>query len=77
VIAWPTSDSVPRPVAPAGSTPIEVATPEDIVVLRRTDPAAAAAWRLRVRDQLEPLLAAGGVITGFTRGGTYVVHPRG
>lgn len=77
VIAWPTSDSVPRPVAPAGSTPIEVATPEDIVVLRRTDPAAAAAWRLRVRDQLEPLLAAGGVITGFTRGGNYVVHPRG
>jgi predicted GNAT superfamily acetyltransferase len=77
VIAWPTSDAVARPAAPAGSTPIEVPTPEDIVVLRRTDPAAAAAWRIRVRDQLAPLLAAGGVITGFTRGGNYVVHPKG
>jgi predicted GNAT superfamily acetyltransferase len=77
VIAWPTSEASARPVAPAGSTPIEVATPDDIVVLRRTDPAAAAAWRLRVRDQLAPPLAAGGVITGFTRDGTYVVHPKG
>jgi predicted GNAT superfamily acetyltransferase len=76
VIAWPTTDAISRPVPPAGSTPIEVATPEDIVVLRRTDPAAAAEWRRSVRDQLVPILAAGGTITGFTRAGSYVVHPK-
>jgi predicted GNAT superfamily acetyltransferase len=74
VMAWPTSDAVPGPAAPVGRTPVEVATPDDIVVLRRTDPAAASEWRLRLRGQLAPLLAAGGVVTGFTRDGAYVVH---
>lgn len=74
VVAWPTDESVTRPAPPAGSAPIEVETPDDIVVLRRTDPGAASDWRHRVRDELAPLLASGGVVTGFTRGGAYVVH---
>ncbi len=74
VVAWPTSDDTPPPtVDPAAETTL-VATPDDIVVLRRTSPAAAAEWRNRLRDELEPLLAAGGVVTGFTRDGSYVVR---
>ena len=77
VVAWPTSDAVTRPRVDDGAATTHVATPDDIVVLRRTDPSAAAAWRLRVRDQLAPLLAGGGEVTGFTRDGDYVVeHPR-
>ena len=74
LVAWPTSDTVERPTAPAGSAMVEVETPDDIVVLRRTDPAAAAEWRLRVRAELGGLLERGGVVTGFTREGSYVVH---
>ena len=76
VVAWPTSDDIARPsVDPAAET-THVATPDDIVVLRRTDPGAATDWRFRLRDELAPLLAAGGVVTGFTRDGVYVVeHP--
>lgn len=74
VVAWPTDESATRPTAPPGSTRLEVATPDDIVVLRRTDPAGAMTWRHQVRDELAPLLERGGVVTGFTRGGAYVVH---
>jgi predicted GNAT superfamily acetyltransferase len=74
VVAWPTSPDVGRPTVAAGSTVTEVATPDDIVVLRRTDPSAASEWRRRVRDQLAPLIDAGGVVTGFTRDGCYVVE---
>ena len=77
VVAWPTDETTSRPTAPAGSRPTEVATPDDIVVLRRTDPAEAMRWRHQVREQLHPLLAGGGVVTGFTRDGAYVVHAAG
>jgi predicted GNAT superfamily acetyltransferase len=50
-----------------------VATPEDIVALRRTDPAAAASWRRRLRAELGGAMAAGGEVLSFTRGGDYVV----
>lgn len=74
VVAWPTSDDVERPPVEPGAETIHVATPDDIVVLRRTDPASASEWRHRLRDQLAPLLAAGGVVTGFTRDGDYLVE---
>jgi predicted GNAT superfamily acetyltransferase len=76
VVAWPISPDVERPTASGATITTHVPTPEDIVVLRRTDPGAAADWRLRVRGELMPLLGAGGVVTGFTRTGEYVVeHP--
>lgn len=74
VAAWPTDADAPRPQAPAGTSRFEIATPDDIVVLRRTDPTEASAWRHRVRDELLPVLERGGVVTDFTRDGAYVVH---
>lgn len=74
VIAWPTTDPIIPPTPPASSIRIEVPTPEDIVFLRRTDPDAAVEWRLRMRAELGERLAAGGVVTGFTKDGSYVLH---
>jgi predicted GNAT superfamily acetyltransferase len=48
-----------------------VATPADIETLRRTDPAAAAQWRMTVRDRLSTVR-----IVGFTRDGSYIVRRR-
>lgn len=46
-----------------------VAVPGDVETLRRSDPAAAAAWRVRVRDELQGHLASGRRIGGFDRRG--------
>ncbi|MDH2391149.1 GNAT family N-acetyltransferase [Streptomyces sp. HNM0663] len=46
--------------------------PDDIETLRRTDPAAARAWRLAVRHTLRGLLAEGARVTGFHDRRTYV-----
>ena len=74
--AWRTTgDSAPEP--PAGGTTVEVATPHDIVVLRRKDPSAADHWRKRVRAELGDRMAAGAVVTGFTREGAYIVRVPG
>jgi predicted GNAT superfamily acetyltransferase len=43
--------------------------PADIDALLATDPEAARAWRLRVREALPAAFAAGFVITGFHSGG--------
>jgi predicted GNAT superfamily acetyltransferase len=69
-----------RPVAaaaaaggPVGSVRlVAVATPPEIESLRRTDPALAHAWRIAVREALEPRLRTGRVV-GFTRAGSYLV----
>jgi predicted GNAT superfamily acetyltransferase len=74
LVAWAVDDS--RAVSsarPDGET-IEVATPDDIVALRGTDPEAAAHWRRRLRTELAGALAAGGEVVGFTRDGAYVVR---
>ena len=42
-----------------------VAVPHDIESLRRTDPADAAAWRVRVRDEIMRNIADGLRIGGF------------
>ena len=45
-----------------------VATPDDIVVLRRTDPTTAADWRMRVRRELDR--------SARRRRGRHRLHPR-
>lgn len=77
LVAWPTDGSVRAPTAPDDAPVVEIATPEDVVKLRRTDPAEADAWRAQVRDQLGGALGRGGIVTGFTRDGAYrVAFPR-
>lgn len=53
-----------------------VAIPDDIDALRRADPAAAAAWRRRVRDQLVGRLDAGLAIGGFDPARGYLMVER-
>jgi predicted GNAT superfamily acetyltransferase len=50
-----------------------IPTPDDIVALRRTDPAAVATWRADNREALTAALSADRPIIGFTRSGDYVV----
>src|SRR4051812_48315134 len=67
-----------RPVVrdPGEAPLVAVATPPDVETLRRADPALAHAWRIAVREALEPLLTTGRV-TGFSRAGSYVVRREG
>ncbi|MBO3746090.1 GNAT family N-acetyltransferase [Streptosporangiaceae bacterium NEAU-GS5] len=74
----------PRVVAACAGTPYErpiggrssrrVTTPADIEALRVSDAAAAVAWRRRVRDELEPLMASGGRVVDFDRELGYLIE---
>jgi predicted GNAT superfamily acetyltransferase len=48
--------------------------PEDIVALRRSDPAAARSWRVAVRRTLGDAFEAGYRVTGATRTGGYILE---
>jgi predicted GNAT superfamily acetyltransferase len=48
--------------------------PEDIVAVRRSDPALARAWRTAGRKAIGGALAAGYEVTGATRSGWYVLE---
>jgi predicted GNAT superfamily acetyltransferase len=74
VVAWPTNPDVSRPAPAEGCTIVHVDTPDDIVFLRRTDPAEALEWRRRVRAELGGRIDAGATVTGFTRAGQYVLE---
>ncbi len=50
-------------------------TPEDIVAIRRTDPAQARRWRHALRETLGTHMMAGGRVRGLTRDGWYVLDP--
>lgn len=64
-----------RPVAGAVTGSIrKVYLPSDIEALRRSDPAAALAWRRAVRDALFPVLREGGRICGLTDDGALVLE---
>lgn len=74
LMAWEVAAPLPSaPVDPASRH--VVATPQDIEALRVTDPTAASAWRLRLRDELREPVDAGRVI-GFTTDGGYVLASR-
>jgi len=48
--------------------------PDDIVALRRQDPALARAWRLALREAITRAIDRGYAITGATRSGWYVLE---
>ena len=74
LVAWATTAEAPAPATEVGPGLIVVSTPEDILVLRRTDPSAAATWRHQVRDQLGGAMAAGAAVVGVTRDGDYLLR---
>lgn len=55
--------------------PLLLPTPEDVVALRRTDPAAVARWRSESRSAWQAALAEGREVLGFSREGDYVLGP--
>ncbi len=75
LVAWDLNRALPT--APCDGSgiidPEFVATPDDVVALRRTDPAAVACWRSSVRASLTTAIGAGRPIVGFTRNGNYVI----
>jgi predicted GNAT superfamily acetyltransferase len=48
--------------------------PEDIVAVRRSDPALARSWRMALRKTLTDAIAAGYEVTGATGSGWYVLE---
>jgi predicted GNAT superfamily acetyltransferase len=74
-VAWRVS--APLPEHPRDGRGVDavtlVPTPEDVVELRRHDPAAVAHWRRSTREALIDALGAGHRIAGFTRDGVYVI----
>lgn len=75
LVAWPTDATLAAPADALTDGLVAVPTPDDIVVLRRMDPTAAATWRQRVRDELGGGLAAGATVVGVTRDGEYLLQP--
>ncbi len=81
LVAWHVATGADAPnrdgsSAPDGSTErVLVPTPEDVVALRRTDPAAVARWRSDTRAALRDALERGDRIVGFTPDGEYVIEP--
>lgn len=63
-----------HPQCVADTRCVVIDTPEDIVALRASDPAAAREWRLRVRSALTDGFASGLVVDGFTDAGAYVLR---
>ncbi|HEX3924087.1 MAG TPA: GNAT family N-acetyltransferase [Streptosporangiaceae bacterium] len=57
-----------------GSPTVLARVPRDIETLRRQDAATARRWRRAVRHVLGGPMAEGGRVTGFDRGGWYVVQ---
>ncbi len=57
-----------RAVEPPATDALHVRVPEDVQALKASDPDAATAARLRVRDALTAAFAQGAVLTGVVRG---------
>lgn len=63
------------PVAgPSDADTVLIAVPQDVAALRADDQGLAREWRAAVREVLGGLLARGARVTGFDRGGWYVVQ---
>jgi predicted GNAT superfamily acetyltransferase len=74
--AGPGGEPAPGTVPQAGTGPglLRCWIPEDMLTLRRTDPALARRWRLAVREALGGALDGGYRVTGVVRAGWYVLE---
>ncbi|HSK24582.1 MAG TPA: GNAT family N-acetyltransferase [Egicoccus sp.] len=69
------ADDAGRPrLRTAGAGRLRCHVPEDIIALRRTQPAVARDWRLALRDTLGAAVGQGYVVTGMTRDGWYLLE---
>jgi predicted GNAT superfamily acetyltransferase len=64
----------PFPLEVGEATRIAIRVPSDYQSLRRTDPAAAKAWRDAVGDALEQAMRSGFRAIDFLRQGTYILE---
>ncbi len=75
LVAWPVVSGDERGARhPVGGERTLVPTPDDVVTLRRTDPAAVGRWRSETRAALQGALERGARIVGFTEQGEYVIE---
>lgn len=65
-------EGMPQPVH-SGAAVRLCWVPEDIVALRTSNPRAATAWRMALREAMVPAMAAGLMATGMTSDGWYVL----
>ncbi|MEA2647469.1 MAG: hypothetical protein QOE92_2552 [Chloroflexota bacterium] len=66
-------DGAPR-TQPLSGDVVLCQVPEDIVAVRRQDPAVARAWRLAVRDTIGAALGQGWTVDGMSRDGWFVLR---
>ena len=75
LMAWPVVSGDARSDRdPVAGERTLVPTPDDVVTLRRTDPAAVGEWRRSTRSALQGALERGDRIVGFTEQGEYVIE---
>ncbi|MDF2920842.1 MAG: hypothetical protein K0S70_5060 [Microbacterium sp.] len=72
MVSWALAEP-PAPTPADDTVRAVVEVPDDIEALRRTDPAAAAEWRVRLRDELRGQLASGLRIGGVDGRGYLLV----
>jgi predicted GNAT superfamily acetyltransferase len=74
--AGPGGEPAPGTVPPAGPGPglLRCWIPEDMLTIRRTNPALARRWRLAVREALGGAVGGGYQVTGVLRTGWYVLE---
>ncbi|WP_051063474.1 hypothetical protein [Ilumatobacter nonamiensis] len=75
LMAWPVIDGGRVAIDDSRDHTL-VPTPEDIITLRRTDPAEVARWRTDTRDALQSALDRGDRVVGFSDAGEYVIESR-
>ncbi|MGF2949768.1 GNAT family N-acetyltransferase [Microbacterium alcoholitolerans] len=69
-VEWSLADIAKPPASDAVKAALEI--PTDVEAMRVSDPAAAHEWRLRLRGEVEQLLAQGLKVAGFEAGRGYL-----
>ena len=77
MVRWDTTSAMPTPRTELTEPPYDaelIALPEDIVALRRMDPALSSQYRLEVRAAFLAAFAAGKKVVGFSMLNEYVLE---
>ena len=73
-MTWPVNADVSSAVVMPGRGDVLVVPPPDIETIRRSNPNEGRRWRLQLREQLAPRLAAGWRVIGMTADYEYVLR---